>query len=253
MTGRLAGKVCVITGTGGSIGGAAAAAFAREGGKIIGCDVNADAARACDERVREAGGEMVSLAPCDLRDPASCGALVNLALATYGTIDVLFNNAADAHVGWIEELSHEAFTATLDAEVNIVFNLTKAAWPAMQSAGGSIINMASVSAWITYKALPGLAHSAGKGAVLSMTRHLALEGRHHGIRVNSLSPGLIETGATRALLQMPEFADVMLDKIMLGRAGQPAEVAAAALFLASDESSFMTAADIRIDGGTTAW
>lgn len=253
MSERLAGKVCVITGTGGSIGGAAAAAFAREGAKIIGCDVNADAARACEERVHAAGGAMVSLAPCDLRDPAACDALVTLAVATYGTIDVLFNNAADAHVGWIEELSHDAFTATLDAEVNIVFNLTKAAWPMMQAAGGSIINMASVSAWITYKALPGLAHSAGKGAVLSMTRHLALEGRHHGIRVNSLSPGLIETGATRALLQMPEFADVMVDKIMLGRAGQPEEVAAAALFLASDESSFMTAADIRIDGGTTAW
>lgn len=253
MSGRLAGKVCVITGTGGSMGGAAAESFAREGAKVVGCDVNAEAARACLERIHAAGGAMVSLEPCDLRDVAACDALVALALERYGKIDVLFNNAADAQIGWIEDLTHAAFAATLDAEVQIVFNLTKAAWPALKERGGSIINMASVSAWITYKALPGLAHSAGKGAVLSMTRHLALEGRHHGIRVNSLSPGLIETGATRALLQMPEFSEVMLDKIMLGRAGQPEEVAAAALFLASDESSFMTAADIRIDGGTTAW
>jgi len=253
MSGRLAGKVCVITGTGGSMGSAAAESFAREGAKVVGCDVNAEAARACLERVHAAGGAMVSLEPCDLRDVAACDALVALALERYGKIDVLFNNAADAQIGWIEDLTHAAFAATLDAEVQIVFNLTKAAWPALKERGGSIINMASVSAWITYKALPGLAHSAGKGAVLSMTRHLALEGRHHGIRVNSLSPGLIETGATRALLQMPEFSEVMLDKIMLGRAGQPEEVAAAALFLASDESSFMTAADIRIDGGTTAW
>lgn len=253
MSGRLAGKVCVITGSGGGMGSAAAESFAREGAKVVGCDVNAQAAHACLELVHAAGGAMVSLAPCDLRDVAACEALVALALETYGRIDALFNNAADARVGWIEDLTHEAFAATLDAEVNVVFNLTKAAWPALKVNGGSVINMASVSAWSTYKALPGLAHSAGKGAVLSMTRHLAMEGRHHGIRANSLSPGLIETGATRTFLSMPEFADVMIDKIMLGRPGQPEEVAAAALFLASDESSFMTAADMRIDGGTTAW
>ncbi|WP_088306497.1 SDR family NAD(P)-dependent oxidoreductase [Novosphingobium sp. B 225] len=253
MSGRLEGKVCLITGTGGSMGGAAARLFAREGAKIVGCDLNPDTSRTCVEAVQAAGGEMVALEPCDLRDPEACSALVALALESFGKLDVLFNNAADAHIGWIEELSTEAFAATLDAEVNIVFNLTKAAWPALQKKGGSIINMASVSAWITYQALPGLAHSAGKGAVLSMTRHLALEGRHHGIRANSLSPGLIETGATRELLAMPEFAGPMIDKIMLARPGQPEEVAAAALFLASDESSFITATDIRIDGGTTAW
>ena len=253
MTGRLAGKVCLITGTGGSMGGAAARMFAREGAKVVGCDVNLEAARATLEAVRAAGGEMVSLEPCDLRDPAACAALVAFALDSFGTIDVLFNNAADAHFAWIGELTNEAFAQTLDGEVNVVFNLTKAAWPALQARGGSVINMASVSAWITYQALPGLAHSAGKGAVLAMTRHLALEGRHYGIRVNSLSPGLIETGPTRGLLAMPEFAGPMIDKIMLGRPGQPEEVAAAALFLASDESSFMTAADMRIDGGTTAW
>lgn len=196
---------------------------------------------------------MVSLSGRDLRDPTACDALVELSMETFNRIDVVFNVAASAHFDWLEHLSHSDFMATLDGEVKIVFNLTKAAWPALGRCGGSIINMASVSGWIGYEALPGLAHSAGKGAVLAMTRHLAMEGRHHGIRVNSISPGLIETGATQALMNDPAFKMTMLRKIMLGRAGRPNEVAAVAAFLASEDSSFVTAADIRIDGGTTAW
>lgn len=253
MAGRLAGKVCLITGTGGSIGRASAEMFAREGAKVVGCDINAEAAEACVKSVRDAGGEVVSIHPCDPRDPSMCQALVDCALSHFGRLDVLFNCAADAHFAWLDDLTHENFAYTLDAEVSIVFNLTKAAWPALAERGGAIVNMASASAWIGFEALPGLAHSAGKGAVLSMTRHFAMEGRHHGIRANSLSPGLIETGATRDLLQHPDFRDPMLTKIMLGRPGLPEEVAALAVFLGSDESSFITATDIRIDGGTTAW
>jgi NAD(P)-dependent dehydrogenase (short-subunit alcohol dehydrogenase family) len=101
--------------------------------------------------------------------------------------------------------------------------------------------------------LPGLAHAAAKGAIVSMTRHMAMEGRTAGIRVNSISPGLIETNQTRPLLDDASWSESMLGKIMLGRAGRPEEIANAALFFASDESSYATGADLVVDGGMTAW
>jgi NAD(P)-dependent dehydrogenase (short-subunit alcohol dehydrogenase family) len=104
-----------------------------------------------------------------------------------------------------------------------------------------------------YKMLPGLAHTAAKGGVLSMTRHLAMEGRVHGIRANSVSPGLIESTQTKPHLANPEWKQQMCERIMLDRAGTPEEVAAAVTFLASDEASFITGTDLRVDGGTLAW
>jgi len=254
MSDRLKGKVCIITGTGGSMGRAAALMFARQGAKVVGCDVYPESAEETVEMVRGEGGDMVSLSRCDLTDPASCAKLVDLAVSTYGRVNVLFNNAAMAYFGWIDQISDDDWHRTIDQEVNLVFHMVRAAWPELiKSPGASIINTASVSAWSTYKLLPGIAHSAAKGAVLSMTRQLALEGRVHGLRANSISPGLIESKQTIPLLQDPVWAETMVGKVMLGRMGKPEEVAATALFLASDESSFITGTDIRVDGGTTAW
>jgi len=254
MSDRLKGKVCIITGTGGSMGRAAALMFARQGAKVVGCDINREAAEATIDEVQSMGGEMVSLSECDLTDVKQCKRLVDLAVSTYGRVDVLFNNAAMAYFGWVDEISNDDWHRTIDQELNLVFHLVRAAWPELiKSPGASIINTASVSAWSTYRMLPGIAHSAAKGAVLSMTRQLAMEGRTYGLRANSISPGLIETKQTLPLLENPEWVDVMIGKIMLGRIGKPEEVAATALFLASDESSFITGTDIKIDGGTTAW
>jgi NAD(P)-dependent dehydrogenase (short-subunit alcohol dehydrogenase family) len=251
MARRLSGKVCIITGSGGSMGRAAAILFASEGARVIGCDVNVESAIETMRLVKAARGDMVSLQPCDLTDAKQCQALV--AVSPYGQIDVLFNNAAMAYFGWIDQMPDEDWYKTITQELHLVFLLTKAAWPELAMRGGSIINTASVSARLGFKVLPGLAHAAAKGAIVSMTRHMAMEGRTAGIRVNSISPGLIETNQTRPLLDDASWSESMLGKIMLGRAGRPEEIANAALFFASDESSYATGADLLVDGGMTAW
>jgi NAD(P)-dependent dehydrogenase (short-subunit alcohol dehydrogenase family) len=254
MTKRLKDKVCIITGTGDGMGRAAALLFGKEGAKIVGCDIDAQKAERTLSDVKSSGGQMVSLHPADLTEQATCDELVSLALKSYDGIDVLYNNAAMAYFGWMNEFTVEDYVRTLNEELVIVFRLCKTVWPHLVSRGhGSIINVASTSAKLAYKALPGIGHTSAKGGVLAMTRQLAMEGGKHNIRANTISPGLIETGQTRESLKISEFRDPMMEKLMLGRVGQPQEVASAALFLASDESSFVTGADIAVDGGTTAW
>ncbi|WP_333723727.1 SDR family NAD(P)-dependent oxidoreductase [Agrobacterium tumefaciens] len=253
MVGRLQDKVCIITGTGGGMGRAAALMFAREGAKVIGCDVYPAGAESIVEEVRAAGGDMVSLHPCNLTDPLQCQALVDLAIETYGRIDVLYNNAAMAYFGWFGELSDEDWHKTLNEEINLVYLLTKAAWPHLKKNGGAIVNTASISGWQGLKTLPGIAHSTAKGGILGMTRHLAMEGGKFGIRANTISPGVIESNQTRPLLQDKEWADYMLGRVMLGRLGKVEEIASIALFLASDDASYVTGADLLADGGMSAW
>ena len=183
-----------------------------------------------------------------------CDALVKLALNTYGGIDVVYNNAAMAYFGWMDEFTVEDYVRTINEELVIVFRFCKTVWPHLVArGGGSIINTASTSAKVAYKVLPGIAHTSAKGGVLAMTRQLAMEGGKHNIRANTISPGLIETAQTRELIKTAEFIGPMMDKLMVGRVGKPEDVAPAAVFLASNESSFITGADIAVDGGTTAW
>lgn len=254
MTGRLEGKRCLITGTGGGIGRASALWFAKEGAQIIGCDINAERAEITQQMVRDAGGTMDTMCPVDLTEMKGCERLVNFALERMGGFDVLFNNAAMAYFGWMEDYSEEDFRRTLTEETTIVFLLCKAAWPHMvERKNISIVNIASASAHQPNMAVPGIAHTAAKGAVWSMTRQLAMEGAKHQIRCNSISPGPTVTNQTEAYIKDPAFWDVMGPKIMLGRPGRPEDIAGCALYLASDESNWVTGADFRVDGGMTAW
>lgn len=253
MTPRLQDKVCVITGTGGSIGRASALRFAEEGARIVGCDTNAVTGQETVDLVRAAGGEMISLHPADLGTMAGCQALVDMAIAEHGRIDVLFNNAAMAHFDWIEDISEDEWRLNTRDEVDLVFFLTKCAWPHLKATGGTIVNTASLTGWRTFRTLGGLAHATAKMGIVGMTKHLAMEGREHGMRANSISPGVIETTQTVEQLKDKDWADYMLGKTLVGRLGKPVEVASVALFLASDESAFVTGVDIKVDGGMAVW
>jgi NAD(P)-dependent dehydrogenase (short-subunit alcohol dehydrogenase family) len=253
MSGRLSGKVCVVTGTGGSMGRATALRFAREGALLVGCDVAVDPAEETLAAVRAADGEMVSLQPCGLSDPAECAKLVELAVSEFGRIDVLFNLAARSHFSRLEDFTDEEWAAAQRDEIDLVFHLTRAAWPHLKTSRGTVVNMASLNGSLSFKLLASLAHTTNKAAIIGMTRQLALEGSEHAIRVNSISPGFIESGATRGELEDGDFGRAMRDRTLLGRFGQPEEVANVALFLASEESSYVTGIDLVVDGGMKVW
>src|SRR5471032_2497067 len=248
MSKKLAGKVVIITGTGGSIGREAALLFAREGALIVGAGLGVTDALATVDAVHAEGGTMVSMQPCDLSKAADCQALVDLAVKTFGRVDVLFNNAAMAYFNWIEDISDEEWDRNRREEVDLVFYLTRAAWPHLNASHGVLVNTASLNALLSFKGHASLAHTTAKAGIIGMTRQLAMEGREFGIRANSISPGVIETNQTREQLKDPEWASAMLGKTLLGRLGRPEEVANVAMFLASEDSSYVTGIDLLFDG-----
>jgi NAD(P)-dependent dehydrogenase (short-subunit alcohol dehydrogenase family) len=251
---RLKNKVCVITGTGSGMGRAAALMFAREGAQVVGCDINVDSAQSTLDAVKSAGGQMASLHPCNMAERADVDRLMDFAVKQYDGIDVLYNNGAMAYFAWLPDMSYEQWSNTLREELDVVFHGCQAVFPhMMKRGGGSIINVGSTSGKIAQEPLPALAHTAAKGGVIAMSRQVAMEGGKHKIRCNTISPGLVLTRQTQAFIAIPEWYASMGAKLMLGRVGQPEDIAPLVTYLASDESSWVTGADFAIDGGTTAW
>jgi NAD(P)-dependent dehydrogenase (short-subunit alcohol dehydrogenase family) len=255
MTNRLAGKVALVTGIGAGIGRGCALIFAGEGATVFGCDINAERALATVADARAAGFAMDSAHPIDLTQPDDVQRCVDQVIRRHGRIDVLVNAAAiNPQFAPVAEMSYERiWVPTMIGETDIVFLMCKAVWPHLIAGGGSIINFASVAALRGTEMAGMLAHCAGKGAVLAMTRQLAIEGGPHGIRVNSIAPGLVATMATASQgLTEGERRDSIAAKIPLRRIGEPQDIAYCALYLASDEASWVTGTNISVDGGESA-
>lgn len=247
MAGRLEGKVALITGTGSGMGRGAAVRFAKEGAVVVGCDLNAQGNAETVALVEQAGGQMDGKAPVDLGDFAQCQAWIDEAAATHGRIDILWNNASAVVFASIDQMTVDEWDFSIRNEQTIVFFASKAAWPHLVANGGVIVNTASVAG---HGGGPGgIAHSATKAAVLAMTHVMASEGAPYGIRVVSISPGVIETPGSVEQLAIPGATEMLLARSLVPRLGQPDDVARAAVFLASDDASFITGADFLVDGG----
>jgi meso-butanediol dehydrogenase / (S,S)-butanediol dehydrogenase / diacetyl reductase len=249
--GRLADKVVFITGTEGAQGRAASLLFAREGAHVIGCDFKEGADETAG-MVRAQGGRMTSFCPVDLGDPQAARQWIEDGLAEAGRIDVLYNNASAARFSYMSDMTPDAWSFTIRNELDLVFNTVSAAWPHFRAQGrGVIINTASVSGHRANAGQGAAAHCAAKAGVITMTKQLAAEGGPLGIRANSISPGLIRTPSMAAWLR-PEQIAARERANLLGRIGNPEDIAYCALYLASDEATWVTGSDFIIDGGLSA-
>lgn len=250
---RLEGKTAVITGTAGGIGRATALRFAAEGASIVGGDVVAATNDETAQMVADAGGTMVAMT-VDVTDSDSVASLFTAAERSFGRVDIVFNNAGVMLPGDDDAIttSDEIIDRTLAINVKgVIFGCRHGIPALLRAGGGSIINTASFVASVG-SATPQIAYTASKGAVLSLTRELAVIHARQGIRVNALSPGPLQTEMLMSFLDTEHKRDRRLVHVPIGRFGQASEMANAALFLASDESSYMTGANLQVDGGLTA-
>jgi NAD(P)-dependent dehydrogenase (short-subunit alcohol dehydrogenase family) len=246
---RLQGKVALITGAGSGIGRETALLFAKEGASIVAVDLNEQAARDTSDAI---SGSIAVKA--DVSKASDCERMVADAEKKFGKLNVLFNNAGVMHARDDDAVStaEEIWDLTLDINAKGVFLGCKYGIPALRRAGGgSVINTASFVARLG-AATPQIAYTASKGAVLAMSRELAIIHARENIRVNALSPGPLRTELLMSVLNTEEKRNRRLVHVPMGRFGEAREIAQAALYLASDESSYVTGTEFLVDGGLTA-
>ena len=251
--GRLDDKVALITGGASGMGKVASHLFAKEGAKVVLTDVADEAGEAVAAAIRD-GGAQAAYVHADVSRASDAEAMVRFAVDTFGGLTILYNNAGvfPERDGSVTETPEEVWDLTIGINLKGVYLGCRYGIPAMiESGGGAIVNVASFVA-LMGAATPQIAYTASKGGVLSMTREIAVEFARQGVRANALCPGPIETPLLQELLADPDRRQRRLVHIPMGRFGQAEEIAKAALFLASDESSYMTGAALVVDGGITA-
>ena len=253
---RLEGKVALITGGARGMGAAEAKIFSREGAKVVIADVLEADGRQTEAEINETGGDAIFVA-LDVTKQSDWDAAISRTIEQFGKLDVIVNNAGIASRVSIEETTVEEWDRIMDINAKGVFLGTKAAITQMKSqgTGGSIINISSISGNVGQEGVAA-AYNASKGAVRIFSKSAAIQYAEDGIRVNTIHPGPIQTPMTRAGWEGAEtFGEndyVATDNAPMGRYGKPEEVAYGALYLASDESSYVTGAELVIDGGYTA-
>jgi len=244
---RLKGKAAIVTGGGSGIGKAIAQAFAREGARVVICGRDQGKLK---QSAAEIGSGCLAIA-ADVGDPAAIADLVEQTMAHFKALEILVNNAAVLLPGTAESLSDAQWEETYNVNVRGVWRLSRAALPHIRAAGGgSIINVGSVLSFLG--ARNRVAYAASKGAVLAMTRAMALDHANENIRINCICPGIVETELVAAFTLDEKARQQRIAAHPMGRFGQPADIAGLAVFLASDESSWITGSAFPVDGGYSA-